>query len=214
MGIKDIKNIIFDLGGVILNIDYNKTATAYKELGLTNFDDLYSQFKQNNLFDRLETGLISEDDFVSKIKQELPLGTTNQQIINAWNAMLLDLPEQRINLLRAVSKQYRIFLLSNTNQIHYDVYMAYFNRAYQLKFNTLFEKTYYSHKIGLRKPNKDCFEFVLESSSLNNTETLFIDDSSQHIQAAKILGINTLHHTERDLTELFDEKGKLLNVLT
>jgi putative hydrolase of the HAD superfamily len=213
MEAKNIKNIIFDLGGVILNIDYNKTARAFKEIGGTNFDTLYSQFRQNNLFDDLETGNIKPRRFIQELKSALPLRVSDNQIINAWNAMLLDLPKERVDLLKSVGKQYQIFLLSNTNKIHYDAYMAYFNSTYRLNFNSLFEKAYYSHEIGLRKPNNDCFEFVLKSHSLNTTETLFIDDSIQHIESAKRLGIKTYHHTEGCITKLFSAEGDLLNLL-
>jgi len=213
MEAKNIKNIIFDLGGVILNIDYNKTASAFKEIGVTNFDTLYSQFRQNNLFDDLETGNIEPSRFIQELKSAMPLSVSDSQIINAWNAMLLDLPKERVELLKSVGKQYQIFLLSNTNNIHYDAYMAYFNTAYPLDFNSLFEKAYYSHEIGLRKPNNDCFAFVLKSHSLDKTETLFIDDSIHHIESANRLGINTYHHTEGCITKLFNAEGNLLNLL-
>tara|TARA_B110000305_G_scaffold227799_1_gene276849 strand:+ start:513 stop:1157 length:645 start_codon:yes stop_codon:yes gene_type:complete len=213
MEAKNIKNIIFDLGGVILNIDYNKTASAFKEIDLVNFDALYSQFCQNNLFDDLETGNIEPNHFINKLKSSIPLSVTDKQIINAWNAMLLDLPIERVELLKSAGKQYQIFLLSNTNQIHYDAYMAYFNTKYQFDFDSLFQKAYYSHEIGLRKPNNDCFEFVLKTHSLNKTETLFIDDSIQHIESANSLGINTYHHTAGCITSLFNAKGILLNLL-
>ncbi|MBL4653577.1 MAG: HAD family phosphatase [Flavobacteriales bacterium] len=174
MAVNNIKNIIFDLGGVILNIDYHKTANAFKELGLTNFDELYSQFQQNNLFNDLETGNILPQEFINTIKLVLPEKTPTTEIINAWNAMLLDLPRQRIDLLSRVGRNYRIFLLSNTNKIHYEAYMAYFEKEYQLSFNDIFEKAFYSHQIGLRKPNIDSFEFVLSNSNLDKKETLFI----------------------------------------
>mgnify|MGYP001467574605 CR=1 FL=1 len=210
---KNIKNIIFDLGGVILNIDYNKTASAFKEIGGNKFDKLYSQFRQNNLFDNLEIGNIESSSFIHELKSALHLSGSDSQIINAWNAMLLDLPKERLELLKSVDKHYQIFLLSNTNKIHYDAYMAYFKTTYQLDFNSLFNKAYYSHEIGLRKPNNDCFEFVLKSHSLNSTETLFIDDSIQHIESANQLGINTYHHKEGCITKLFSTKGELLNIL-
>jgi putative hydrolase of the HAD superfamily len=204
----DIKNIIFDLGGVILNIDYQKTSQQFKQLGLCNFDQLYSQFQQNNLFDDLETGNISEFRFIKKLQESIP-GATDDNIINAWNAMLLDLPQTRIDLLSKVKSHYNIMLLSNTNIIHFKAYMDYIKSSYDLDFNSLFNKAYYSHEIGLRKPTKECFQFVLDENNLGAHETLFLDDSIQHIEGAKSIGIHTIHHTNGCITDLFNNNGFL-----
>lgn len=208
MDTNDIKNIIFDLGGVILNIDYNKTSQAFKDHGLSNFDQLYSQFQQNNLFDELETGKISEVTFTQALQREIPT-TSIKNITDAWNAMLLDLPERRVNLLNMVKDNYNIFLLSNTNMIHYKAYMEYIKSSYDLNFNSIFKKAYYSHEIGYRKPTKDCFEYVLHQNDLIPQETLFIDDSIQHIEGALSVGIHTVHHTSGCITNLFNPHGFL-----
>lgn len=209
MTTKYIKNIIFDLGGVILNIDYNKTANAFKALGVTEFDSLYSQFKQNHVFDELEKGLSTESEFISSMQEIIP-NATPQQIIDAWNAMLLDLPPIRIDLLKMVGKNYRIFLLSNTNDIHFKAYNSYIEKEFDLNFNSLFEHAYYSHEIHLRKPESECFEYVCETNNLKKEETLFIDDSVQHIEGAVKFGLNTIHHTFGCITKLFDKNGQLL----
>ena len=187
---KNIKNIIFDLGGVILNIDYAKTSSAFKKLALATFDELYSQIKQNTLFDDLEKGKVTPEEFIREIKSLMPPSVSKEEIINAWNAMLLDLPENRITLLKQVNKNYSIFLLSNTNQIHYDCYIDYIRKTYDLNFDTLFEQAFYSHHIGHRKPDKECFEYVCNKANIVPSETLFIDDSIQHVEGAKKFGIN------------------------
>jgi putative hydrolase of the HAD superfamily len=187
-----IKNVIFDLGGVILNIDYHLTAKRFVELGVKNFDELFSQAQQSTLFDDLETGQISPADFRDQLRNIVKLDLTNEQIDDAWNKMLLDLPKERIDILLAAKENYRTFLLSNTNIIHLDAYTEDLQKAHGIEnLGKLFEKEYYSHEIELRKPNKEVFEFVLEQNGLEASETLFIDDSIQHIKGANEVGIHT-----------------------
>lgn len=187
-----IKNIIFDLGGVILNIDYHLTIQAFTELGIPNFKEKYSQAQQNHLFDRLDTGTISGTDFVAEIKREALNGITEKDILRCWNAMLLDLPKERLELLEKLGENYRLFLLSNTNEIHIPEYNKLLERTFGFKdLAHLFEKQYYSFEIGLRKPDIEIFEFVLSENGLLAEETLFIDDSKQHIKGAEKTGINT-----------------------
>jgi glucose-1-phosphatase len=119
---KGIKNIIFDLGGVILNIDYNRTANAFRQLGCENFDELYSQQKQSGLFDEFETGKISPQAFINELLRVLPKGISAKQVIDAWNAMLIDLPKVRLEKLLEHKQNYRTFLLSNTNAIHEEAF--------------------------------------------------------------------------------------------
>jgi glucose-1-phosphatase len=190
---KGIKNIIFDLGGVILNIDYNRTAKAFKQLGCDNFDELYSQQKQSGLFDEFETGKISPQAFINELLRVLPKGISAKKAIDAWNAMLIDLPKVRLEKLLEHKQNYRTFLLSNTNAIHEEAFTRLINLQHNISsFNDYFEHVYFSHQIGLRKPHKAVFDFVLEQNKLNPKETLFIDDSPQHLVGAEQLGIQTV----------------------
>ncbi len=199
-----IKNIIFDLGGVILNIDYQLTSDAFKQLGASNFDDIYSQAKQNDVFDRLETGRLEPQAFRDYMKEFIP-NATNDQIDDAWNAMLLQIPSARVDLLKRLSKEYRIFLLSNTNTIHIDAFNQIVERDYYKElFNDLFEQHYYSSEIGYRKPNADSFEYVLQQNGLLASETFFIDDSEQHLTGANKVGLRThFLQPEEDIIRLF-----------
>ena len=201
----NIRNIIFDLGGVILNIDYNLTSQAFKNLGLSDFDKKYSQAKQNHLFDKLETGEISADDFSAQLMSYFSNSISPTEIEKAWNAMLLDLPVERIELLKKLSVKYRLFLLSNTNIIHYTAYSAYLQNTFgKMIFDDIFEKQYLSFEIGLRKPDKQLFELVLNDNKLNPSETLFIDDSIQHIHGAVETGIVAYHLQQPEtIIELF-----------
>lgn len=192
MAVKNIKNIIFDLGGVILNIDYHLTINAFTALGIPNFKEIFSQAAQNNLFDRLDKGQVSEQGFLSEIKALVGDHITDADILNAWNSMLLDLPKERIALLEQLKTDYRLFLLSNTNEIHIPEY----NKILQAAFGFpdlahIFEKQYYSFEIGMRKPDEEIFEFVLKDKDLKAEETLFIDDSHQHLMGAAKVGLHT-----------------------
>jgi glucose-1-phosphatase len=190
---KGIKNIIFDLGGVILNIDYNRTAKAFKQLGCENFDEHYSQQKQSGLFDEFEIGKISPQAFINELLRVLPKGISAKKAIDAWNAMLIDLPKARLEKLLEHKQNYRTFLLSNTNAIHEEAFTRLINLQHNISsFNDYFEHVYFSHHIGLRKPYIAVFDFVLEQHALIPEETLFIDDSPQHLLGAKQLGINVV----------------------
>lgn len=208
-----IKNIIFDLGGVLLNIDYSKTSNTFKKLGVANFDEVYSQAKQTTLFDDFETGKISAKDFISQAKSLLGLNCTNEEIIVAWNAMLLDFPKERMELLINLKANYNIVLLSNTNELHKNAFDKIIYEQNQLKgLDDIFDKTFYSHEIGLRKPNNDCFEFVLSSCNFDKNETVFFDDSIQHIHGAESFGIKSYNVSRGKLiTDYFDINFELIN---
>ena len=207
-----IKNIIFDLGGVILNIDYHLTSKAFQALGIANFDEIYSQAQQSDLFDLLETGKITPTNFRSQIRKITGLQLSDEQIDSAWNAMLLDLPKERIDILQAAKQQYRTFLLSNTNAIHLEAYTEELQRVHKISgLEELFEKEYFSHTLGMRKPHPETFAEVLKLQGLKAEETVFIDDSYQHLEGAKKAGINTLFmDRSKDMTlKDFFQDGKL-----
>ena len=186
-----IKNILFDLGGVLYHIDYGITIKAFERLGIKNFHKHFSQQQQNNLFDQLETGKISNTDFIKEMKVLLP-NCTKEEIINAWNGLLIGIPKENIQLLKDLSKQYRLFLLSNTNLIHINQINKLLYEDYNLKsLDPLFDKIYLSHQIGMRKPNRETFEWVLKDAGILAHETLFIEDSIQHIKGANKVGIRT-----------------------
>ncbi len=189
-----IKNIIFDLGGVFLNIDFQLTNQAFTRLGVVNFNEMFTQHFSNPLFELLETGKISEEAFYESFRKESKTDLSNEQIKEAWNALLLDFPKERIDWLINISKKYRIFLFSNTNQIHYDCFIEQFGLQYPgLHFDGLFIKAYYSQNLGLRKPYPESFQAILDEQDLLAAETLFIDDTIKNVEAAQELGLQTIH---------------------
>jgi FMN phosphatase YigB (HAD superfamily) len=191
--IQGIKHIIFDLGGVLINLNYQLTEQAFIETGIENFSVLYSQLQQSSLFDKWEMGLITRVEFISSLQQAAAVPVTEAQITNAWNAMLLDFPVRRLQILQQLSLYYNLFLLSNTNEIHEEAFNKILMDAHGIpNIGVFFDKVYLSHRIGLRKPSKEIFERVLNDNGLKPEETLFIDDSPQHIATAKELGIQTI----------------------
>lgn len=193
-----IKNIILDFGGVLLDIDYKLTEQAFVALGCVNFNTLYSQAAQTDLFNKFETGHISETAFFNELMQRINIeGVTVNQLKNAWNAMLIHLPVENYLMLKELKKNYRIFLLSNTNITHINEFEKLVTATCSVKdFENQFEKVYYSYRMGVRKPDTTCFLQVLNENNLNTDETIFIDDSIQHVEGAKKAGINA-HFLEK-----------------
>lgn len=187
-----IKNIIFDFGGVLYNISFKNTFDAFEKLGFDNFEEMFSQHKANLLFQNLETGKITPEAFYNKIKEIAPQPVTNEQIKDAWNAMLINFRMPSLDFLVSLKKEYNLLLLSNTNQIHYDHFSAQLQRQTPYhSLNDFFTKAYYSHVIGLRKPDTEVFEFILNDAVIKAEETLFVDDSFSNFPNAEILGMKT-----------------------
>ena len=194
---KNFKNIIFDLGGVILNIDYNLTRKAFEDLGITDFDEMYSQANADKLFQNLETGSISEEDFFVELNNRSGSELSPLQITNAWNAILLDFRESSLELLTAIKAKYKLLLFSNTNFIHLQEFHKIYHQKERLhSFNNYFEKAYYSCEMGARKPDENSFRHILEAENIDAENTLFIDDSIQNVEAAKAMGFQTVHLTK------------------
>jgi putative hydrolase of the HAD superfamily len=191
-----IKNIIFDLGGVIIDIDYNKTCEAFRKLGVFNFDEIYTQIKQDPIFDDYETGKISSEAFRLELKSRLGITATDAEFDNAWNAMLLDLPLARLEYIKELRKNFVTILFSNTNDIHLQEVFNICDRQNGFNtFNDYFDKEYYSNIFRKRKPHPESFLAILEENGLNADETLFVDDTLQHVLGAREAGLHAVHIT-------------------
>ncbi|MBC7695179.1 MAG: HAD family phosphatase [Burkholderiales bacterium] len=203
----EIKNIIFDLGGVIINLDYTRTIKEFNIISEKPFESIFTQLQQSPVFDQFDKGEISEADFFSEMLKALRIEISHAQFVHAWNAMLLDFPIERLDLLKKLETKYRLFLLSNTNETHIAQLESDLYKQHGYKnLETFFEKVYYSCRIGMRKPDKEIFEFVLHENKLNPAETIFIDDSLQHINGAKKAGIQAHFLAKgKDVIELIRE---------
>jgi glucose-1-phosphatase len=189
-----IKNIIFDFGGVICDLDIPRTEAMFRTFGPPKKrvmeDDTDSSNQFNLLVAGLETDRISPQQFRDIIRDHYENPPTDQAIDDTWNAMLVGIPDRRIKLLKDLKSSYRTFLLSNSNRIHYAKYIDDFRKQTGLpNLDPLFEKVYFSFEIGMKKPDKEIFEFVLNDSKLVASETMFIDDMQQNICGAQSVGL-------------------------
>ena len=198
-----INNVIFDLGGVLLDIDYQRSIDAFKKLGIVNFEDMFSQFKADELFEKLETGSITETDFHSAIKNRTTAIVSDNEIDAAWNTLILQFRTESLEYLESLSAYYKLYLLSNTNIIHLQYFKQLFTeQTGKPMLDAYFTKAWYSNEIGLRKPGAEIFEFVLQDENLKTEETLFIDDTWINIETAQKMGFKTHHLLPTEKIEL------------
>jgi FMN phosphatase YigB (HAD superfamily) len=206
---EQIKNIIFDLGGVIINLEINKTISEFNKISNTPFESIYTQLQQNPIFDLFDKGLVTETDFFNELKLLIKSKVANEDLIFAWNAMLLDFPISRLITLNKLKSKYRLFLLSNTNETHIAAFETMLYKAHGYKnLQPFFEKVYYSCRMKMRKPDLEIFEQVLKENNLIASETLFIDDTIHHVNGAQKAGINALLLAKnKEFEQLFIENG-------
>lgn len=205
-----IRNIIFDFGGVIINIDPQSVLNELNKQGHDNLPELHQHLLFNNAYVRLETGELSPAGFREMIRSRLGKPATDRQIDQAWNAIIKDIPHERIRMLEKARKEYGVYLLSNTNPIHYDHYNHYIreNFGYQL-LDDLFDKAYYSFRLQLYKPDTRIFDHVVGDAGITPGETLFIDDNPENVKAAVRIGLKGIHLADgMEVTNLFSG-GKL-----
>jgi len=209
--VTDVKNLVFDFGGVIYQIDHEKQIKSFYSLGLNNFELFFSQSLQKPLFADFEKGQISEDDFRHELNRILGMNLPVEKIDEAWNSILVDYFHESVKLIENLKNRYRLFLMSNTNSIHYRLYINQFSEKYEYGFNSLFEKTFWSFQIGRRKPDADVFKFVMEQGKMNPEESIFIDDSIQNTIASVDAGMPSLWlKPGKKMVELFDEQLNLI----
>jgi len=190
---KPIKNIIFDLGGVLFDINYNLTAEAFEKLGVKDFKSIFAKKGQADVIDRLEEGKIGVKELTAELSVICGIKLSQQEVVDAWNVMLFNIPAARFELLNDLRKKYRIFLYSNINEIHeIGVHQRLQEKHGINNLENHFEKVYYSHLIGIRKPNKEGFLYILDDQKLSGSETLFIDDSPQHVEGAIKAGLQVV----------------------
>jgi putative hydrolase of the HAD superfamily len=190
---RGIKNIIFDLGGVIINLDNQRTTDAFVALGLKNIREYFGHGHAASFFKDYEVGRITDREFIDAIRETGGLTASDQAIIDGWNALLLDFPPERIALLKQLQKNYRIFLFSNTNALHLAALQGIYTRTFGSgSLEDLFERTYYSHLLGMRKPDKASYEYILRENGLEGQETLFVDDAIVNVEGAEQAGLKGL----------------------
>jgi HAD superfamily hydrolase (TIGR01549 family) len=197
-----INTILFDFGDVFLNLDKQATMDGLKDLGISEWNE---DLNQLNL--RYEVGAISGEEFLSGIQKHTS-NASLEDISKAWNAILLDFPLYRLEFLQMLSKKYRLFLLSNTDAIHIETFERKSGISFYSAFYQCFEKIYFSYEIGMRKPNAETYNYVLDQNGLQAKQTLFIDDKKENTDAASELGFQVwnLQVGKEDVVDLFDKK--------
>ena len=204
--LNNIKNIIFDLGKVLLNLDFNASILAFQKLGLSK-DVLDNQHAYSDpVFYELEVGKVSPEEFCSRVRKVLKnQDATDNQIEDAWYAMILDIPANRVKVVQELAKNYNVYLFSNTNKIHIDRLHKAFKAEHGIDFPSLFVKDYYSHEIHERKPDLSSYQKVIELSGVNPEETVFIDDLEKNILGAQKAGLKTFWLKDgMEMTEIFE----------
>lgn len=201
MLVSSVKNLIFDLGGVILDLSVEQTLDAFARLSKLPKEKVHDLYLSAPGFLEYEKGLMPDDAFRDFVRATYAIAATDQQIDDSWNAMLLGIPPLKLELLTKLQGEFRVFLLSNTNGIHLHHINEFMlpNLPTKRPLDSYFHKAYYSHRMGKRKPDADIFEQVLEENNLLPEETLFLDDYAVNIEGAKSLGIKTIHVTSPNL---------------
>lgn len=197
-----IQAIIFDLGDVFLNRKPTATTEALTALGLTEWDSNLEKLER-----KFETGTVTPDAFIKEL-QSRTNNASEAEVIEAWNASIGDFPLKRLEFLQKISDSYRLFLLSNTDSIHIEKFEEEAGSSFYSDFYRCFEKVYYSHETGVRKPNAEAYLMLVKNHNLQPKRTLFVDDKKANTDAAEALGFKTwtLQKDSEDVTQLFERK--------
>ena len=190
--------IIFDIGNVIIDIDYEAVATAFRQIAVVDFSPIVSYKHQAYFFDQFEKGEITVAAFRTALRPYLKPTTTDAEIDHAWNAIFTAFPTVKFEWLLSLKSQYRTFALSNINEIHLTFIDDYLRQQFCTRLCDYFHHAYYSHEMGYRKPEPEIYELLLQQEQLKPSSCLFIDDKAENIAAAAQLGLQVLHLADGD----------------
>ena len=193
----NFKNILFDLGGVILDINVQATLKGFYDLGFPAELMQFPHSMTTDLFFKYETGKLDTDQFRNAIRESTGVEMSHQAFDEAWNAMLVRIPEERTALLKRLSERYPLYMLSNTSSLHVKVFENMYLEAAGISMRKVFTKIYYSHEIGWHKPDHEAWEHVIRDAGIKPEETLFLDDNIHNIKASQELGFQAIHIHER-----------------
>ena len=200
-----IKNVVFDLGGVLINLDFDNCLNAFRKAGFRDIEKQACQFRGKGFFAQFELGEISPEEFRKAIRKEVSEALSDHEIDDMWNLMLLDIPREKLDLLLKLREHYMVYLLSNTNRIHWDYACEQMFCYRGFRVNDFFEDIFLSFEMHKAKPEKDIYEQMMKEANILPEETFFIDDSAINCQAAISLGIQSYHyHIGEDLSSLFE----------
>ena len=202
---KNIKNIVFDLGGVLVDLDFKAAINGLQQAGFANVKEQLQSFDREGIFQKFELGEMTAEEFRTAIRENSTVTLTDEEIDALWNAMLLEIPREKLELILDLRGKYMVYLLSNTNSIHWNYVCKNAFNYRGFRVNDYFEETFLSYEMHLAKPDKAIYEKVLQDANLLAEETLFIDDSEANCKAAEEVGIHAHHyHIGDDLSKVFE----------
>jgi len=206
-----IKHIIFDLGKVIINVDTDETMKSIARRGISNLEKIQTELLASDTYFKLETGAIRPDEFRSAVRNVVDIPYTDDEVDADWNAMLLDIPPERVKFMTRLKSKYKLYLLSNTNHIHWLSYDRYFQDHFDYpSINTFFTHCWYSYLMGVRKPDTEIFRMVMEEGGFQAGEVAFVDDLKENVDAAATQGMTPVHLPPGvEIMELFDQDLRL-----
>ena len=204
---KPYKNLVFDIGNVIVDIDYDVIVAEFQKISVIDFKEILSYSQQNKIFDWMDVGKISAAQFRQELRKVLKPGVTDEEINFAWNSILVDYPEHKFKLLRDLKAHYKTFALSNINELHVTaINEAAMKKFGEKDFGSFFHRAYYSNEIGHRKPDREIYEFIAAKENLSPAETFFVDDKEENIETARSMGWQAYQLKDREkLHELLAE---------
>ena len=211
---KDIKVLLFDLGGVIIDIDPSITINALKSMSKKSSEDLnaldYKYYKEEssllNFFFEYEKGNINDDKFRDGIRKFANLDLSNDKIDHIWNSVIVKINQDLLDVVLSLKNRYKIMILSNTNFIHKVYYDKLVVDIYGKTLKQLFDKVFYSYEIRSRKPELEIYQKVIDKSSYSGKEILFFDDMKENLEIPKVIGMKTYHVEDLTLTKQFLQK--------
>ena len=202
---QNIKNIVFDLGGVLIELNFERALKAFKKAGFSNIEEQLQSFNREGIFMQYELGNISSEEFRSAIREKASVALTDCEIDDMWNLILVGIPHEKLKLILELRSKYMVYLLSNTNKIHWDYTCNKAFTYHGFRVNDYFEETFLSFEMHMAKPDKAIFEKMLQDANLLPEETLFIDDSEANCKAAEEVGIHAHHYRiGDDLSKIFE----------
>lgn len=200
-----IKNLLFDLGGVIMSIKKENAVKRFKEIGVDDIEDYLGEFRQEGIFLGLEEGTISREDFYTELRKLAGKDISDKDIDSGWLAFITEVPTYKLELLEELRKKYNVYLLSNTNPIIMEWAHSKDFSALGEPLSAYFDKMFCSYKIGHTKPSIESFEAVVKGTGLNPEETLFLDDGQSNLDMASEMGFKTyLVDQDEDLRKVFE----------
>lgn len=186
-----IRNIVFDFGNVLFDLDLPAIGREIQHLVGDQYETVRERLQRSGVFELYETGGLTTEEFVDAIRLAGPVPLSAEQVIAAWNSIFIGMPRERFDMLLRLRHQYNVFLLSNINDLHATWIDDYMLREHGLTDfqSRYFDGVYYSHLIRLRKPDREIYEYVLADAEILPQETLFIDDLEENVKAAREVGI-------------------------